>query len=350
MSSARSIVVSGANGQLSQYLIKHLQEVAPDVRIIGTLRHKTARQERYLFDEAKVTFDLMDLADPHSIETVIARYQPTYLVNTAGNAFVADSWDVASQHLIINAHGVLHQLEAIRKHSSHTRYLNAGSSEVFGTVTESPQTESTSHHPRSPYGISKDTAYHITSNWRARYGLWAAQPYLYNFDSPIHDERYVTRKVTKGVARIAAAVRRGQSFAPIELGDLNAMRAWQHASDVAAAVWLILQQDTPMDYVISSGTSHTVRYLVMAAFTEAGIANTWDADDRSLLTSRPLVGPIRIIEPLVVINPSFVRPPEKALMVGDSSLARAELGWYPKVSLRELLSEMVQSDLRAAGL
>lgn len=360
MSILKTAVVTGINGQLGQYMALCL--LSKGVRVVGTLRHKTARNETYIFDQSKVTFELMDLGDAPSIEAVIARHKPDYFFNTAANAFVGESWIVPTQHLQVNALGVLHQLEAIRKHSPHTRYINLGTSEEFGAVEYTPQDEKHPPRPQSPYGASKCAARGLVRVWRESYKLYALQCWCFNFESPLRDEKYLTRKVTKGVARIARAIKDGQSFSPIELGNLNSHRAWQHASDVAEGLWLMANQTgTPKEYVLSSDEAHQVRRFVELAFRETGFVNTaWvgsaiggvaspESETYQQVRMVNLGGP-SVTDVLVRVNPCFYRPAEVSYLLGTSARARAELGWSPKVGFPQLVREMVQSDLRAVGL
>lgn len=343
----KTIIVSGINGQLGQHMAKHLLDHHPEVTIIGTTRHRSFSDQEYIFDRSRITVDLMDLSDAHSIESVIVKHKPEYFVNTAANAFVGESWQVPAQHFEINALAVLHQLEAIRKHSPHTRYLNSGTSEEFGAVEYSPQDEKHRLIPRSPYGAAKCAARHLVRVWRESYSLYAIQGWTFNFESEIRGEKYVTRKITKGVARIAHAIQRGLPFDPIELGNLDSKRSWQYAGDVADGLWRMLNQTgAPQEYVISAPDTHSVREFVEVAFKEAGLAGKW---------VRNGVDPAREAfhwdadghrnTKLVVINPAFYRPAEVAELHGDSTRARAELGWSPKVTFPELVHRMVAHDL-----
>lgn len=345
----KTAIVTGINGQLGQYLAKHL--LAQGVKVVGTLRHKTARHETYIFPLDQIKLELMDLSDASSIETLIQAHKPDYFINTAANAFVGESWRVPVQHFQINALAVLHQLEAIRKHSPHTRYLNLGTSEEFGDVKYSPQDEKHPQSPRSPYGCSKCAARHIVKVWRESYHLYAVQAWCFNFESPLRDEKYVTRKITKGVARISAAMKADQPFDPIELGNLDAKRSWQHASDVADGLWRMLNQAEPRELVLSSDETHSVREFVELAFKEAGIPGVWrdglshDPKDEVYLKGDGRGLATKAAIPLVRINPEFYRPNEVDQLWGDSSRARAELGWKPRHSFPDLVREMVQHDL-----
>ena len=347
----KTCIITGINGQLSQYLAKHLLENEPDVRVIGTVRHKSFDNQPYIFDRDLIGIELMDLSDSHSIESLIVKHKPDYFINTAANAFVGESWAVPAQHLEINALAVLHQLEAIRKHSPHTKYFNMGTSEEFGiSVKTGPQNEDTLLDPKSPYGCSKCAARHIVSVWRQSYNLYALQGWTFNFESPIRGEKYVTRKITKGVARIARAIKDGKPFEPLELGNLDSHRSWQFAGDVADGVWRMLNQEKPTPFVLSAPDTHTVREFVEKAFLAANLPGSWSGEGESeayhSIYGYTPNGAIKLVR----INPVFYRPSDVTYLHGDATRAKTELGWSPKVSFDDLVNRMVQNDLKEVGL
>lgn len=342
------VVITGLNGQLGQYLAKYLTDTYPQIRVIGTVRHKSYDDQPYLFDRSKVTVELMDLSDAHSIESLIVKYKPNYFINTAANAFVGESWNVPVQHYDINCLAVLHQLEAIRKHSPNTKYFNMGTSEEFGRVEYSPQDEKHPLRPRSPYGSAKCCSRHTVKVWRESYNLYAIQGWTFNFESEIRGEKYVTRKITKGVARINKAVAKGETFEPIELGSLDAIRSWQHAEDVAKGVWLMLNQNSasPQEYVLSADDTHSVREFVERAFAATGAGGEWRGTGVDETFCFPLMP--QAWQVAVRVNPKFFRPNEVLTLHGDSTRARTELGWSPKVSFDQLVERMVKHDMANA--
>jgi GDPmannose 4,6-dehydratase len=350
------IIVTGANGQGAQYFIKYLQETQPNLKIIATLRHKTSRKENYIFDTNKVVFELMDLSDGTSIENIITKYKPDYFINYAANAFVGESWTVPEQHFSINTLSVLRMMECIRKYSPHTRYYSSGSSEEFAIsqVTKA-QNESTLISPRSPYGISKASARYIVKVWRESYNLYAVQGYTFNFESPLRDEKYLPRKVSKGVARIKYALDNNLSFEPLELGNIESFRSWQHASDVGDGIWRMMNQDfynknfdgIVKDYVLSAMDTHKVRELVELAFKEAGIDGMWAWKFGEPMTPENEMFVEKTTDLILVkINPKFYRPLDVTYLHGDSSLIQKELGWKITKSFEDIVKEMVEWDIK----
>jgi GDPmannose 4,6-dehydratase len=337
----QSIIITGANGQLGQYLIKYLQEKEPNLLIIGTQRHKSYATQPIIYDKTKIVTELLDLTDVHSIESIIAKYKPTYFVNTAANAFVGDSWKVPVQHFECNAVAVLHILEAIRKLSPSTRTFTMGTSEEFGVAhATGPQNEDTPLDPKSPYGASKVASRYIVNVWRNSYNLFAIQGWTFNFESPLRGELYVTRKITKGVVRVTNELEAWDSCTPISLGNIHSYRSWQHAHDVADGIWRMLNQDTPKPYVLSSNETHSIKEFVELAFSEVGIKGRWEGEG---LNEKYIKEDTNTI--LVQVDPQFYRPSDVTFLYGDSSRIRKDLGWEPKYTFKQLVKEMVKSDM-----
>ena len=359
----KTIIITGINGQLGQFLAKYLQQNQPNVQIIGTIRHKSYDYQQYIFDKSKIIFELMDLSDVHSIENLILKYKPNYFVNTAANAFVGDSWKVPIQHIEQNTIGVLHQLEAIRKHSLYTRYFNMGTSEEFGSNTDlSIQNESTQIDPKSPYGCSKAAARYLINVYRKSYNLYAVQNYTFNFESELRGKIYVTKKVTSGAARIKKAIISDLLFDPIELGNLDSSRSWQFAEDVADSIWRCLNQELYNEelklkllensceitkeiknYVVSSSECHSIRELVEKAFKCVGFDGKWNGvglDEKYIWNNKVLVE----------INPKYFRPLDVTFLNGDSSLIQKELNWKPTITFDKLIERMVEYDLKTPSI
>jgi GDPmannose 4,6-dehydratase len=260
-----------------------------------------------------------DLGDGGSLINAIKLCNPHEFYNLAGQSFVPESWKTPVQTGQFTAIGVTRCLEAIRIADPTIRFYQASSSEMFGKAQQTPQSEKTSFWPRSPYGVAKVYGYWITINFRESYDLHASNGILFNHESPLRGDEFLPRKVSKAAARIALGLQD-----TLEIGNLEAQRDWGYAGDYVEAMWLMLQQDKPDDYVIASGETHTVRELVEIAFSHAGI------DD---------------YEKHTVVNPLYYRPAEVDLLIGDASKAHEKLGWKPKVDFKRLIEMMVDADL-----
>ncbi len=264
-----------------------------------------------------------DLTDVSSLVRVLGVSEPDEVYNLGAISFVAYSWENASLTSDVTGKGVLNMLEATRLFAGGdpqaTRFYQASSSEMYGKVQEVPQSESTLLWPRSPYGVAKVFGHYMTINYRESYGMHASSGVLFNHESPRRGPEFVTRKVTQAVARIKLGLQE-----KLVLGNLDARRDWGFAGDYVKAMWLMLQQEEADDYVISTGVTHSIRELLEAAFSAAGIPN-WEG--------------------FVEQDPRFMRPAEVDLLIGDASKARQKLGWAPEVSFEELVAMMVESDL-----
>ncbi len=280
-----------------------------------------------------------DLADSSNLVRIVQQTQPDEIYNLAAQSHVAVSFEEPEYTANSDALGALRLLEAIRilGLEKKTRFYQASTSELYGLVQETPQKETTPFYPRSPYGVAKLYAYWITVNYREAYGLYACNGILFNHESPVRGETFVTRKITRALARIKLGLQNC-----LYLGNFNALRDWGHARDYVRAMWLMLQQPRPEDFVIATGEQHSVREFVTAAAKELGIPITWkgkgqeekgyDQDGRCI----------------VAVDPRYFRPTEVDSLLGDSAKAKAKLGWAPKVRFAELVAEMVREDLRDA--
>jgi GDPmannose 4,6-dehydratase len=310
-------LITGVTGQDGSYLAELLLD--KDYEVFGmTRRASTENIERIGHLINRVTLIQGDLLDPSSLDAALRSAEPTEVYNLAAQSFVPTSWNQPVLTAEFTALGVTRVLEAIRAVDPGIRFYQASSSEMFGKVREVPQNEMTPFHPRSPYGVAKVYGHHITVNYRESYGLFAVSGILFNHESARRGLEFVTRKISDGVARIKLGL-----ADELRLGNLESKRDWGFAGDYVEAMWLMLQQDEPSDYVVATGEEHSVREFVEIAFEHAGL--DWERH--------------------VVTDPAFLRPAEVDHLVGDASKARSALGWQPKVSFRELVEMMVDADL-----
>ena len=314
---ARTALVTGITGQDGSYLAEFLLEKG--YRVFGLIRRSsTVNFERLVHLQDRIEFVSGDLLDQNSLINALQASQPQEVYNLASQSFVPTSWTQPVLTGEFTALGVTRMLEAVRLVDPKIRFYQASSSEMFGMVRESPQTEDTPFYPRSPYGVAKLYGHWITVNYRESYNLFAASGILFNHESPRRGFEFVTRKVSYGVARIKLGLQK-----TLKLGNLDAERDWGYAGDYVEAMWLMLQQEKPRDYVVATGITHSVRHLLEVAFRSVG----FDYRD------------------YVEIDSAFLRPAEVHHLRGDYSLAERELGWKPKVSFEELVEMMVREDL-----
>lgn len=310
-------LITGITGQDGSYLAEHL--LAKGYRVVGVVRrtsHHSYERIEHLLDRIEVV--AADLLDQHSLTVVLQETRPDEVYNLAAQSFVPTSWTQPVLTGEFTALGVTRILEAIRLVHPTARFYQASSSEMFGKVRESPQHETTPFYPRSPYGVAKVYAHWITVNYRESYGLYAVSGILFNHESPRRGIEFVTRKVSDGVARIKLGLGR-----ELRLGNLDAKRDWGYAGDYVDAMWRMLQRPAPQDYVVGTGTGHSVRELVEIGFDHVGL--DWRKH--------------------VVIDPRFLRPAEVDVLLADPTKARTELGWAPQVSFEGLVRMMVDADL-----
>jgi GDPmannose 4,6-dehydratase len=314
---AKRALITGITGQDGSYLAELLLEKGYEVH--GMVRRSSSDNFARLDTvRHRITFHTGDLLDQRSLGDVMRASTPDEIYNLAAMSFVGASWAQPVLTSEFTGTGVTRMLEAMRETVPEARFYQASSSEMFGRVRESPQTETTPFYPRSPYGVAKAYGHHITVNYRESYGLYCCGGILFNHESPRRGLDFVTRKVTYGVASIKLGI-----TDKLTLGNLDAERDWGYAKEYVEAMWMMLQAPEPADYVIATGTTHTVRQLVEFAFARAGL----DPDEH------------------VEIDPRYFRPAEVHRLVGDSSKARAELGWEAKTTLEELVPIMVDADL-----
>ena len=338
----KKVIITGVTGQVGSYMVDFLLKNT-DYKIFGAIRRLSVPNHQNIshIDDPRFELIEMDLTDEPSISSCVHEIDPDYFINFAANSFVGNSWKMPINHFDVNALGVMRQLEAIRKFCPNCRYYNAGSSEEFGDVAYSPQDLKHPSRPRSPYGAAKVAARQIVKVWRDSYDLYAVQGYLFNHESERRGEEFVTRKITKAVARIKKSIESEEDFKPLELGNMNAKRDWSHAEDFVEAVWLMMNQENPKDYLLASGETHTVREFVDLAFKNANINNSsfqWVGSEESEILYCNGKAVVRV-------NPEFYRPAEVDLLLGDPSEAVNELGWIKRVDFETLVKRMVDSDL-----
>jgi GDPmannose 4,6-dehydratase len=313
--------ITGITGQDGSYLAEFLLERGYEVH--GLVRGSSEEKLQRLGSiRDRVTLHFGDLFDPYSVASLLAKTEPHEFYNLASQSSVSMSWNQPVLTGEFTALGVTKMLEAIRHVSPKTRFYQASSSEMFGRVRDVPQTEATPFYPRSPYGVAKVYGHFITVNYRESFGIHAVSGILFNHESPRRGLEFVTRKVTHGVAMIRAG--RAEK---LHLGNLDAQRDWGFAGDYVEAMWLMLQQEQPDDYVIATGKTHSVREFVETAFERADL--DWTK--------------------YVEIDERLKRPAEVDAVVGDSSKARQRLGWEPKVSFKQLVEMMVDADIAAVN-
>jgi len=314
---AQRALITGITGQDGSYLADFL--LNKGYTVMGMVRHASEKHAyRIAHIEHRLQLYQADLLDQSSLISLIQTTQPDEIYNLAAQSFVPTSWEQPVLTSEITALGVCRILEAIRLVNPKIRFYQASSSEMFGKVRKTPQTETTPFYPRSPYGVCKAYAHYLTVNYRESYGLFACNGILFNHESPRRGLEFISRKITHGVARIALGL-----DTELRLGNLDAMRDWGYAGDYVEAMWRMLQQDEPTDYVIATGIAHSVKDLVQIAFSRVGLNSS----------------------NYVVIDDTFFRPAEVHSLLGDASKAHLKLGWSPTMSFHALIHRMVDADL-----
>lgn len=318
---ARKALITGITGQDGSYLAELLLEKGYEVH--GLLRRSSSFNTwRIDHVRGRIKLHYGDLVDQNSMVRTLAAVRPDEVYNLAAQSHVKVSFDMPEYTTDVDALGVLRLLDAVRESGQHCRVYQAGSSEMFGLVQETPQSERTPFYPRSPYAVSKVYGHWMAINYRESYGMHVSNGILFNHESPRRGENFVTRKITMGVA----AIKHGRTK-QIRLGNLDAKRDWGYARDYVEAMWCMLQQETPGDFVIATGETHSVREFLTEAFDYAGL--DWKEH--------------------VVVDPKYFRPAEVDVLLGDPTKARTVLGWAPKVGFKELVRMMVDADMENGG-
>jgi GDPmannose 4,6-dehydratase len=352
----KKALITGVTGQDGSYLAEFL--LSKNYQVHGILRRtsqfNTQRIEKIYQDphlkDRNFFLHYGDLTDSLNLTKIIKEIQPDEIYNLGAQSHVAVSFEVPEYTANVDALGTLRLLEAIRflNLEKKTRFYQASTSELYGLIKENPQNEMTPFHPRSPYGVAKMYAHWITINYREAFNLYACNGILFNHESPRRGETFVTRKITRGLSRIVCGL-----DSCLYLGNLNASRDWGHARDYVQMQWLMLQQDTPKDYVIASGAQITVREFIQIAAKKLGIKINFvgegldevghlEAINKECSTS------LKIGDVLIKIDPNYFRPSEVHSLLGDARLAKKELGWQPESNIVEICEEMIKSDLKIA--
>ena len=327
----KTALITGVTGQDGCYLAKNLLEKG--YKVYGAQRRNTGKKH-WRLDELNITdhieFIDIDLIEPYNIEKVIDKAKPDEIYNLAAQSFVGLSFEQPQVTTISNSLGVLNILEVIRNKYPKIKFYQASTSEMFGKVTEIPQKETTRFYPRSPYGCAKAYSHYLTVNYRESYNLFACAGILFNHESPLRGEEFVTRKTTKGLVEWM------KTGKVLELGNLESYRDWGHAEDYVEAMWLMLQQDQPDDYVIATGKTIQIKDFIIKCLEELNIKYEFKGhevfDDKG--------------NPIIKTNPKYFRPAEVDELIGDSTKAKEKLSWKPKHTLDTLVKEMISADLK----
>ncbi|RYZ75094.1 MAG: GDP-mannose 4,6-dehydratase [Lysobacteraceae bacterium] len=353
---AKRALITGVTGQDGSYLAELLLDKGYEVHGIKrrASSFNTQRVDHLYHDphEQGRPFHLHygDLTDSSNLTRIIAEVEPDEVYNLGAQSHVAVSFESPEYTADVDGMGTLRLLEALRflKRTDRTRFYQASTSELYGLVQETPQTERTPFYPRSPYGVAKLYAYWITVNYRESYGMYACNGILFNHESPRRGETFVTRKITRGLANIAQGLEKC-----LYMGNLDALRDWGHAKDYVRMQWMMLQQDEAKDYVIATGVQYSVRHFIELAAAELGITLAFEGQgvsEKARVQSvegdkAPGVKPGDVI---VSVDPRYFRPAEVETLLGDPSKAKADLGWVPQITLQEMVVEMVANDLEEA--
>ncbi|MDG1163957.1 MAG: GDP-mannose 4,6-dehydratase [Porticoccaceae bacterium] len=356
MKNKKVALITGITGQDGSYLAEFLLEKGYEVHGIKrrTSSFNTQRIDHIYQDPHDEKPGLFlhygDLTDSSSLTRILKDIEPDEVYNLAAQSHVAVSFEIPEYTADVGAIGTLRLLEAIRflGLEKKTRFYQASTSELFGEVKETPQTETTPFHPRSPYGVAKMYAYWITINYRESYGMYACNGILFNHESPRRGETFVTRKITRALANIAQGLEEC-----MYMGNINALRDWGHAKDYVRMQWMMLQQDKPDDFVIATGVQYSVRQFIEWAAEDVGVKLTFEGvglDEVAIVESidGDDAPSLKVGDIVCRIDPKYYRPAEVETLLGDPSKAKSVLGWEPLITVREMCAEMVSADLRAA--
>ena len=351
----KTALITGITGQDGSYLARLL--LAKGYRVHGVKRRSSSLNTQRIDDiyedvhapDARLVLHYGDMTDATNVIRIVQETQPDEIYNLGAMSHVAVSFESPEYTANVDGTGTLRLLEAIRilGLEKKTRFYQASTSELYGLVQETPQKETTPFYPRSPYAVAKLYAYWITVNYREAYGMYACNGILFNHESPLRGETFVTRKITRAVARVVLGLQDC-----LYLGNLSALRDWGHARDYVEMQWLMLQQDHAEDFVIATGVQYSVRQFVEFAAEELGVALRWQgegANEQGVVSAVTGKGArCKVGDVIVKVDPRYFRPTEVETLLGDPSKAKAKLGWAPRTTFRELVAEMVQADYTSA--
>jgi GDPmannose 4,6-dehydratase len=341
-----NVLITGVTGQDGSNMVRFLLKNTSHI-IIGGVRRLSVDNHSNIegINSNRFHTILLDLTDQQSIINAIKQYQPAYVINFAAQSFVGASWKLPIQTFTTNTMSVMYFLEAIREYCPKCRFYSAGSSEEFGDIQYSPQDIDHPLRPRSPYGASKCAARHIVKVYRDSYNLFAIHCILFNHEGVRRGKKFVTRKITSNIARIKKEFDENKDVVPFELGNINASRDWSDSEDFMEAVWIMLNQKEPREYVLSSDETHTVKEFIELSCKYAGLDYKWKENGNDLDTELHVNNQI-----IMTISERFYRPAEVELLYGDSSNTRKILKWKPKVGFEELVKKMVLNDIYLLNL
>ena len=341
------IIVTGVTGQDGSNMVDYLLKNTKKYIIFGGVRrlsvHNTKNIE-HLQNIDRFKLINFDLTDSHIINQIIVKLKPSYFINFAAQSYVGCSWDFPEQTWVTNTNSIIHILESIRLYAPSCRLYQAGSSEEFGDVDYSPQDEKHRLKSRSPYGASKIASRMLIKTWRESYNLFVIQGWLFNHEGTRRGEEFITRKITKYASQIKYCIEHNYSFKPLSVGNIYSKRDWSDSVDFMDGIWKMLNNNIPKEYVLSSGETHSVKEFINLAFKYLNIEGFWENKTNNILNEKfyTIINGVKTL--LINIDEKFYRPSEVELLLGNSTLARKELNWWPKISFDQLIKKMVDND------
>ena len=340
----KTVLISGVTGQDGSNLVRYLLEntncmIYGGIRRVSVLNHENIEDVK----SPRFKFVHLDITDQQSIINSVKSVKPDYIINFAAQSFVGESWNSPIQTFSTNTLSLIYFLEAMKEYVPHSRFYSAGSSEEMGDVEYSPQDIKHPMKPRSPYGASKCAARHLVKVYRESYNLFAIHCILFNHEGVCRGKEFVTRKISSTIAKIKRDMEKGKTFEPLELGNIYSSRDWSDSEDFVEAVWMMLNQDQPREYVLSSNETHSVKEFLDLTCEYAGLDVEWFIDEENPLNTRLSIknGPV-----IMKISEDLYRPAEVELLYGDSDETRKAIGWEPKTNFKQLVKKMIDHDIQ----